>query len=170
MPFSAIPLKYDPYRKFKFLVKFDNVIVMAVHKVSSITKSVEPIEWRTGGDSNFSAKVPGITKWEAITLERGLSADTAFQEWMIKVNKYTKAGGQSDEAVHDFRKNLTIEMYDLQNELVMTVNVYNAWPSKLTIADFDAKANELAIEHIELQHEGWDLTPGSAPGNERPAA
>jgi phage tail-like protein len=61
-------------------------------------------------------------------------------------------------------------MYDLQNELVMTVNVYNAWPSKLTIADFDAKANELAIEHIELQHEGWDLTPGSAPGNERPAA
>jgi len=170
MPFSAIPLKYDPYRKFKFLVKLDNVIVMAVHKVSSITKSVEPIEWRTGGDSNFSAKVPGITKWEAITLERGLSADTAFQEWMIKVNKYTKAGGQSDEAVHDFRKNLTIEMYDLQNELVMTVNVYNAWPSKLTIADFDAKANELAIEHIELQHEGWDLTPGSAPGNERPAA
>ena len=170
MPFSATPLPYDPYRKFKFLVKFSGVTVMAVHKVSSITKSVEPIEWRTGGDSNFSAKVPGLTKWEAITLERGLSADTAFQDWMIRVNKYTKAGGQSDEAVHAFRKNLTIEMYDLQNELVMTVNVYNAWPSKLTIADFDAKANELAIEHIELQHEGWDLTPGSAPGNERPAA
>ena len=73
------------------------------------------------------------------------------------------------EAVHNFRKNLQIEMYDLQNELVMTINVYNAWPSKLTIADFDAKANELAIEHIELQNEGWDLTPGSPPDTERPA-
>ncbi len=170
MPFSVTPLNYDPYRKFKFLVKWNNTIVMAVQKVSSITKSVDPIEWRTGGDSNFSAKVPGLTKWDPITLERGLSADTAFQEWMILVNRYTKAGGQENEAVHAFRKNLQILMYDLQNELVMTVNVYNAWPSKLTIADFDAKANELAIEHIELQHEGWDLTPGTVPEQERPAS
>lgn len=170
MSFTATPLKYDPYRKFKFLVKWNNNVVMAVHKVSSITKSVDPIEWRTGGDSNFGAKVPGLTKWDPITLERGLSADTKFQEWMTTVNKYTKAGGQDDEAVHAFRKNLQIEMYSLQNELVMTINVYNAWPSKLTVADFDAKANELQIEHIELQNEGWDLTAGTTPGDERPAA
>jgi phage tail-like protein len=171
MPFAAKALTYDPYRKFKFLVKWSGSTepVMAIHKVSSITKSIDAIDWRTGGDSNFSAKVPGLTKWEAITLERGLSADTAFQDWMIKVNKYTTAGGTDGEAAHDFRKNLNILMYDLQNELVMTINVYNAWPSKLTIADFDAKANELAIEHMELQNEGWDLTPGSKPGDERPA-
>lgn len=169
MPFTATALKYDPYRKFKFLVKWNGAVVMAVHKVSSITKSIDPIDWRTGGDSNFSAKVPGLTKWEPITLERGLSADKAFQDWMILVNNYTKAGGQANEAVHAFRKNLNIEMYDLQNELVMTINVYNAWPSKLTIADFDAKANELAIEHMELQNEGWDLTPGAEPAEERPA-
>jgi phage tail-like protein len=169
MTFTATALTYDPYRKFKFLVKWNNAVVMAVHKVSSITKSIDPIDWRTGGDSNFSAKVPGLTKWEPITLERGLSADTAFQDWMMLVNKYTKAGGQADEAVHAFRKNLNILMYSLQNELVMTINVYNAWPSKLTIADFDAKANELAIEHMELQNEGWDLTPGTQPGDERPA-
>jgi len=169
MPFSATALTYDPYRKFKFLVKWNQTYVMAVHKVTSITKSIDPIDWRTGGDSNFNAKIPGITKWEPITLERGLSADTAFQEWMVSVNRYTKAGGQDNEAVHAFRKNLHIEMYSLQNELVMTINVYNAWPSKLTIADFDAKANELAIEHIELQNEGWDITPGATPGTERPA-
>lgn len=172
MSFTATALSYDPYRKFKFLVKWDNKYVMAVHKVSSITKSIDAIDWRTGGDSNFSAKVPGLTKWEPITLERGLSADTAFQDWMVSVNKYTKAGGQSDEAVHKFRKHLTIEMYSLQNELVMTINVYNAWPSKLTVADFDAKANELAIEHLELQNEGWDLTPGPSAvlPDERPAS
>jgi phage tail-like protein len=169
MSFTATALTYDPYRKFKFLVKWNNLYVMAVHKVSSITKSVDPIDWRTGGDSNFSAKVPGLTKWEPITLERGLSADTAFQDWMISVNRYTKAGGQDNEAVHGFRKNLQIEVYSLQNEKVMTINVHNAWPSKLTLADFDAKANELAIEHMELQNEGWDLEPGPAPGAERPA-
>ena len=170
MAFQATALKYDPYRKFKFLVKWDNKVVAAVQKVSSISKMVEPIEWRTGGDSNFSAKVPGMTKWEPITLERGLSADTAFQAWMNQVNTYTKAGGQSNESVHGFRKNLQIEMYDLQNELVLTINVYNAWPSKLTVAEFDAKANELIIEHIELQNEGWDLTSGQTPADERPAA
>lgn len=169
MSFSATALTYDPYRKFKFLVKWNGQYVMAVHKVSSITKSVDPIDWRTGGDSNFSAKVPGLTKWEAITLERGLSADTAFQDWMISVNRYTKAGGQANEAVHGFRKNLQIEVYSLQNEKVMTINVYNAWPSKLTLADFDAKANELAIEHMELQNEGWDLEPAVALDQERPA-
>ena len=169
MSFTATPLKYDPYRKFKFMVKWDGQYVMAVHKVSSITKSIEAFDWRTGGDSNFSAKVPGLTKWEPITLERGLSADLVFQQWMSQVNTYTKAGGQSNEAVSNFRKNLVIEMYSLQNILVLTVNVYNAWPSKLTIADFDAKANELAIEHLELQNEGWDLTPGTTPDPERPA-
>src|ERR1041385_476565 len=169
MPFNATALNYDPYRKFKFLVKWNNTVVMAVHKVSSITKSIDPIDWRTGGDSNFSAKVPGLTKWEPITLERGLSADTAFQDWMVLVNKYSTAGGKAGEAVHAFRKNLNIEMYSLQNDLVMTINVYNAWPSKLTIADFDAKANELAIEHMELQNEGWDLTPGAQLPDERPA-
>ena len=169
MSFSATALTYDPYRKFKFLVKWNGAVVMAVHKVSSITKSIDPIDWRTGGDSNFSAKVPGLTKWEPITLERGLSADTAFQDWMVQVNKYMVAGGKAGEAVHAFRKNLNIEMYSLQNDLVMTINVYNAWPSKLTIADFDAKANELAIEHMELQNEGWDLTPGDKLPDERPA-
>lgn len=172
MGFQAKALTYDPYRKFKFLVKWDGDYVMAVHKVSSITKSIDAIDWRTGGDSNFSAKVPGLTKWEPITLERGLSADLVFQKWMIQVNQYTKAGGQDNEAVHAFRKNLQIEMYSLQNDLVLTINVYNAWPSKLTVADFDAKANELAIEHLELQNEGWDLTPGPAAKlpDERPAA
>ena len=170
MSFTATALTYDPYRKFKFLVKWNGAYVMAVHKVSSITKSVDAIDWRTGGDSNFSAKIPGLTKWEPITLERGLSADPVFQDWMVSVNNYTKAGGQSNEAVHAFRKHLNIEMYSLQNELVMTINVYNAWPSKLTVADFDAKANELAIEHLELQHEGWDLTRGPDLPQERPAA
>jgi phage tail-like protein len=81
-----------------------------------------------------------------------------FMAWMQKVNKFQSASGTSEESVHDFRKDIMIEMYDLANDKVLTVNVYRAWPSKLTVADFDAKANELAIEVLELQHEGWDVT------------
>jgi phage tail-like protein len=157
MGFTATALKYDPYRKFKFLVKWDNAYVAAVSKISALTKHVDPVDWRTGGDPNNTAKVPGLTKYEPITLERGLSADVRFMEWMNKVNKYQAAGGTSDEHVHDFRKDLIIEMYNLASEKVMSVTVFKAWPSKLTVADFDAKANELAIEVLELQHEGWDI-------------
>jgi len=79
-------------------------------------------------------------------------------DWMNQVNTYQAAGGTSAEQVHKFRKDFRIEVYNTPNELVMTITVYKAWPSKITIADFDAKANELAIEVLELQHEGFDIT------------
>jgi phage tail-like protein len=163
MAFTASVLKYDPYRKFKFLVKWDGAYVAGVSKVSALTKSVDPVDWRTGGDHNSTAKVPGLTKYEPITMERGLCADTRFMDWMKLVNTYQAAGGTTIESVHTFRKDLIIEMYNLANEKVLSVSVFKAWPSKLTVADFDAKANELAIEVLELQHEGWqiDERPGS---------
>lgn len=159
MGFTANVLTYDPYRKFKFLVSWDRSggYVAAVSKISAVTKHVDPIDWRTGGDPNNTAKVPGLTKYEPITLERGLSADPRFLDWMQRVNTYQAAGGTTEEAYYDFRQSLIIEMYGLQNELVMKIGVYKAWPSKLTVADFDAKANELAIEVLELQHEGWKI-------------
>src|SRR5262245_31586826 len=157
MGFQATALKYDPYRKFKFLVKWNEVYVIGVHKISSISKHVDPVDWRTGGDPNHVAKVPGITKYDPITMERGLCADTRFMEWMNLVNTYQSAGGTTIESVHKFRKDLLIEAYNLPNELVMKIKVHLAWPSKLTVADFDAKANELAIEVLELQHEGWEI-------------
>jgi phage tail-like protein len=158
MPFQATALKYDPYRKFKFLVKFGKDVVAGVSKVSAITKSVEPVDWRTGGDANNSAKVPGMTKYEPITLERGLSADKTFMDWMNLVNNYQATGGTSVEHTRKFRKDLLIEVYNQPSEKVMSISVYRAWPSKITVADFDAKANELAIEVLELQHEGWEIT------------
>jgi len=115
-----------------------------------------------GGDSNFSAKVPGLTKWEPITLERGLSADTAFQDWMIQVKQVHGGRRQVRRAVPRVPQRISISRCTAcRMILVMTINVYNAWPSKLTIADFDAKATELAIEHMELQNEAGTLTPGA---------
>ena len=158
MGFTATVLNYDPYRKFKFLVWWEGAgYVAAVSKVSALTKHVDPVDWRTGGDPNNTAKVPGLTKYEPITLERGLSANKDFMNWMYLVNKYAAAGGTSDESVHEFRKNMKIEVFNLPGDKVMVIQVYKAWPSKITVADFDAKANELAIESLELQHEGWEI-------------
>ena len=95
------------------------------------------------------------TKYEPITLERGISADPAFVAWMNRVNTYQAVGMTRFEHFHDFRKDFQIEVYSLSNEKVMVVTIYNAWPSKLILLpDLDANANEVAIETLELQNEG----------------
>ena len=106
--------------------------------------------------NNGVLQLPMTTKYEPITVERGITADATFIQWMNKVNTYQAVGGTPAEHFHDFRKDLQIEVYSLANEKVMVVTVYNAWPSKLTLLpDMDDNANEVAIETLELQHEGF---------------
>lgn len=159
MAFKATVLNYDPYRNFKFLIKWDNKVVAAVSKISALSKSIDVVDWRAGGDNNSTAKLPGHTKYEPITLERGLSADPEFVNWMNLVNTYQTLGGTSAEHNHAFRKDLEIEVYNLANEKVLAATVRRAWPSKLVaVPDLDAKANEVAIEKLELQNEGWFIS------------
>jgi len=158
MAFTATTLSYDPYRNFKFLVKWDNKVIAAVSKVSALTKTVEVKDWRAGGLNNSVLKLPMTTKYEPITLERGISADPAFVDWMNRVNTYQAVGLTRFEHFHDFRKDFQIEVYSLSNEKVMEVTIYNAWPSKLILLpDLDANANEVAIETLELAHEGFNM-------------
>lgn len=155
MAFTAKTLSFDPYRNFKFLVKWDNEVIAAVSKISALTKTVEVKDWRAGGLNNSVLKLPMTTKYEPITLERGISADPAFVAWMNRVNTYQAVGLTRFEHFHDFRKDFQIEVYSLSNEKVMVVTIYNAWPSKLILLpDLDANANEVAIETLELQNEG----------------
>lgn len=156
MPFNATALKYDPYRKFKFLVSWNSRVVAAVSKVTALKKKVEAIDFRTGGDPNYVKKVPGLTSFEPITLERGVSYDPEFLNWMNLVNRHQKRAGTTDEHSPIFRKEITIEMYNLANEKVFSIGVHNAWPSEFTaLPDLDAKTNEVAIETLVLAHEGW---------------
>lgn len=157
MGFTATVLRYDPYRKFKFLVKWDTGYVAGVSKLTGLSRAIEPVDWRTGGDNNVVAKLPGLTKYEPLSLERGMSHDTTFMDWMQKVSNYQAAGGTSAESFHDFRKNIQIEIYNLVSEKVLAITVFQCWPSKVVLGEWDAKANELAIEMLELQHEGWKV-------------
>lgn len=158
MAITAKSLTYDPYRNFKFLVKWDNEAIAAVSKVSALTKTIEVKDWRSGGLNNSVLKLPMATKYEPITLERGISADPGFVAWMNRVNTYQAVGLTPSESFHDFRKDFQIEVYSLANEKVMVVTVYNAWPSKLILLpDLDANSNEVAIETLELQNEGFTV-------------
>jgi phage tail-like protein len=168
MGFTATVLKYDPYRKFKFLVKWDNAYVAGVSKLTGLSRAIEPVDWRTGGDTHVVAKLPGLTKYEPLNLERGMSHDTAFMDWMQKVNNYQDTAGlEKEESVHDFRKNIQIEIFNLVNEKVLAITVYRCWPSKVVLGEWDAKANELAIETLELQHEGWKIEERAKRDDER---
>ncbi|WAS94825.1 phage tail protein [Nannocystis punicea] len=158
MVFNAKSLTYDPYRNFKFLVKWDNEYIAAVSKVSALTKSVEAKPWRAGGLNTTVLQLPMGTKYEPITLERGVSADPAFIAWMNRVNSYQAGGLTGSESFHDFRKDFQIEVYSLTNEKVLVVSIYNAWPSKLIVLpELNANAGEVAIETLELQNEGFTV-------------
>ncbi|MGM0554956.1 MAG: phage tail protein [Myxococcota bacterium] len=152
--FTANSYRFDPYRNFKFRVKIDGEVVAGINKVSALKKSTEVVTWREGGDPSHERKLPGQTSYDAITLEAGLTHDPAFEEWANLVNNYDGDGAMSLE---NFRKNLTIEVLNLQGERAFAYNVYRCWVSEYQAApEMDAGGNAVAIRTIKLEHEGWE--------------
>jgi phage tail-like protein len=148
--------RYDPYKNFKFRVKWDTKYVAGISKVSSLKRTTEVVEHREGGDPSSSRKSPGRTKYEAITLERGVTHDKEFEQWANKVWNYG-AGLGSEVSLADFRKDITIEMYNEAGQLVISYKVFRCWVSEFQAQpDLDANANAVAIQNIKLENEGWE--------------
>jgi phage tail-like protein len=158
--FTVNPTRFDPYKNFKFRLKWDGHYVAGLSKCSALKRTTEVVEHREGGDPSTSRKSPGRTKYEAITLERGVTHDTDFEAWANKVWNYGAALG-AEVSLKDFRKNLTVEFYNEAGQLALAYKVYRAWVSEYqALPDLDANANAVAIQHIKLENEGWerDLT------------
>jgi phage tail-like protein len=158
--FTVNPTRFDPYKNFKFRLKWDGHYVAGLSKCSALKRTTEVVEHREGGDPSTSRKSPGRTKYEAITLERGVTHDTDFEAWANKVWNYGAALG-AEVSLKDFRKNLTLEFYNEAGQLALAYKVYRAWVSEYqALPDLDANANAVAIQHIKLENEGWerDLT------------
>jgi phage tail-like protein len=164
--FAVNAYRLDPYKSFAFRVKWDGVYVAGVSKVSSLRRTTEVVRFRDGGDMSSSRKSPGRTEYEAITLERGVTHDVAFEQWANKVWDYTNAQAPADKrtqevALKDFRKDLIIDVFNESGEKVLSYFVYRCWVSEYqALPDLDANANAVAIQHIKLENEGWvrDLT------------
>jgi len=171
--FSVNAQRFDPYKNFKFRVKWDGRYVAGVANVGALKRTTEVVEHREGGDPSSSRKSPGRTKYEAITLERGVTHDPEFERWANKVWNYGSGLG-SEVSLQDFRKDIIIELYNEAGQLAIAYKVYRCWVSEFqAIPDLDANANAVAIQTIKLENEGWerdyDVTEPSEPHFTEPA-
>jgi phage tail-like protein len=154
--FSANPTRFDPYKGFKFRVKWDGRYVAGVAKVTALKRSIEVVEFRQGGDPSTSRKSPGRAKFEAVTLERGVTHDTEFEKWANKVWNFGSLPG-SEVSLADFRKDIIIEVYNEAGQKVIAYNVFRCWVSDYqALPDLDANANAVAIQTLKLENEGWE--------------
>ena len=154
--FSVNTQRFDPYKNFKFQVKWDGKTVAGVSKVSALKRTTEVVEHREGGDPSVSRKSPGRTKYEPITLERGVTHDTEFEKWANKV--WNLGSGLGVEvSLKDFRKELIIEMYNEAGQKVIGYKIFRCWVSEFqAMPDLDANANAVAIQTLKVENEGWE--------------
>lgn len=155
MQFSVNPQRRDPYKAFKYRVKWDNTYVAGVSKMSALKRTTEVVKHREAGDPSSSRKSPGKTEYEAITLERGVTHDIAFEQWANKVWDYG-AGLNLEVSLADFRKDLILELYNEAGQLVISYLIYRCWVSEFqALPELDANANAVAIQTLKLENEGW---------------
>ncbi len=154
--FAVNTHRFDPYKNFKFRIKWDGRFVAGISKVGALKRSTEVVEHREGGDPSTSRKSPGRTKYEAITLDRGVTHDPEFQAWADKV-WHVGTGLGAEVSLKDFRKDVILEVYNEAGQLVLAYKLYRCWVSEYqALSDLDANANAVAIQTIKLENEGWE--------------
>ena len=176
-PFTVNANRVDPYKNFKFRVKWDNRYVAGISKVGALKRTTEVVKHRDGGDPSSSHKSPGRTEFEAITLERGVTHDLDFEQWANRVWDYKNAqANMADKEVSlsSFRKDVMIDVFNEAGQKVISYHVYRCWVSEYqALPDLDGNANAVAIQHLKLENEGWerdyDVTEPSEPSFTEPA-
>jgi len=172
--FSVNTHRFDPYKNFKFRLKWDNKYVAGISKASALKRTTEIVEHREGGDSSTTRKSPGQSKFEGITLERGVTHDIEFEIWANKVWNYGSQLG-AEVSLEDFRKDIILEIYNEAGQLALTYKLYRCWVSEYqALPELDANANAIAIQTIKLEMEGferdYDVTEPTEPSFVEPAA
>lgn len=154
--FSTNAQRFDPYKNFKFRVKWDGRYVAGISKVGALKRTTESVKHRVGGDPSSTRKSPGKSDFEAITLERGVTHDKDFEQWANKVWNFGSGLG-SEVSLKDFRKDIIIEVYNEAGQPALSYRVYRCWVSEFqALPELDANGNAIAIQTIKLENEGWE--------------
>lgn len=153
--FPANAHRFEPYRAFKFQVLIDGQLVAGLKKMGALKRKTETIKWRTAGDPSRERLLPGGTSYEPIVLEQGLTHDPVFESWANLVNSIQ---GDAAMSLKNFRKNIVVNVLNLQGQVAISYKIYRAWVSDYqAVPDLDAQAmNTVGIQSITLQHEGWE--------------
>ena len=171
--FSVNAHRFDPYKNFKFRLKWDGRYVAGISKVSTLKRTTEVVSHREGGDPSTDRRSPGRTQYEAITIERGISHDPEFTSWANKVWNWGSGLGQ-EVSLQNFRKDVILEIYNEAGQLAIAYKLYRCWVSEFeALPELDANANAVAIQKIKLENEGWeqdfDVVEPSEPTFSEPA-
>ena len=154
--FTVNAQRFDPYKNFKFRLKWDGRYVAGISKVSALKRTTEVVKHRDGGDPSTSRKSPGRSEFDAITLERGVTHDPDFEAWAAKVWQIG-AGLGAEVSLADFRKDVILDFFNEAGQLAIRYKIYRAWVSEYqALPDLDANANAVAIQTLKLENEGWE--------------
>lgn len=139
--------RLDPFGQYNFRVEIDGITRAGFKECSGLETTQDPTDYREGSDLGLTMrKLPGLISYSNITLGRGITTDHELWDWRKKL-----MGGNAD------RRNLSIVLMDDTGKDVIRWNLRNCWPTKWSGPSFDATANEVAIETLELTHEGIEV-------------
>ncbi|VFQ46320.1 phage tail protein [Desulfoluna butyratoxydans] len=162
--FTVNTHRFDPYRNFKFKVKWDGKYIAGLSKCSPLKKTTAVTDWREGGDPSSGRKLPGKTSYESITLEAGITHDTTFEEWANLVNNFQ---GDASMSLKNFRKDVVIDVFNMQGTKVLSYKVYRCWVSEYqALPELDAGGDAVMIRTIKLENEGWERDTSVAEPSE----
>jgi phage tail-like protein len=142
------PTRKEPLPKFNFRVEIDGIAIAAFAEVSGLESETAVVEYRTG-DSSATRKLPGLTKYANIVLKRGMTLDLALWQWRKSV-----VDGRAE------RRNGSIVVSDEAGKDMLRINFFRGWPCKWEGPALNAKANEVAIETLEIANEGLEIDGG----------
>ncbi|HZX78907.1 phage tail protein [Lysobacter sp.] len=147
---ASLQGRADPYRDFRFRVKWDGRIVAGVHRISGLRRVAEVVEYRDGGDAGPVHKSPGRIDFEPVTLERAITHDLEFDAWARQSN------GADTTALARLRRDVTIEVDNAQGAHMATFHVHRCWVSVYEVLPGLDALDGAAIERLTLQNEGWE--------------
>ncbi|HFC96902.1 MAG TPA: phage tail protein [Thermosulfurimonas dismutans] len=139
----------DPYRNFRFLVEIDGIVQAGFSEVTLPDSTQDVVEYREGHEPPVLRKLPGLAKYGNVTLKWGVTDSLELYNWRRLVEQ-----GKMGEA----RRNVAIIVLNEEGEPAARWEFYQAWPSKYDAPDLNAKGNEVAIETLEITHEGMKRT------------
>ncbi len=150
--FTVNATRFDPYKSFAFRLKWDGQYVAGLTKMGALKRSTDPVVHRDGGDPSHERKSPGKSKFDAVTLERGVTHDDAFEKWASLVHSL-----DSPMSLRNFRKDVVVDVFNEADQKVLSYKLYRCWVSEYqALPQLDAGTAAVAIETIKLELEGWE--------------
>jgi len=149
--FTVNATRFDPYKAYMFRVKWDGQYVAGLSKMSALKRSTAPVVHREGGDPSTERKSPGKTTYDAVTLERGVTHDPAFEDWANLVHSL-----EAPISLKNFRKDIIVDVFNESGQKVLSYQLLRCWVSEYqALPQLDAATAAVAIQTLKLELEGW---------------